>query len=103
MITVNNFESMEAYKTLKSSMNQVDKRVENISSGLRINSANDDAAGIAVSEKMRSQIGGMDTSLKNTQDRISLLQTAEGGLAQVNSILERMKELAVHASNDALE
>ena len=102
MITVNNFESMEAYKTLKSSMNQVDKRVENISSGLRINSANDDAAGIAVSEKMRSQIGGMDTSLKNTQDRISLLQTAEGGLAQVNSILERMKELAVHASNDAL-
>ncbi len=102
MITVNNFESMEAYKTLKSSMNQVDKRVENISSGLRINSADDDAAGIAVSEKMRSQIGGMDTSLRNTQDRISLLQTAEGGLAQVNSILERMKELAVHASNDTL-
>ncbi|WP_429846586.1 flagellin [Caldifermentibacillus hisashii] len=74
--------------------------MEKLSSGLRINKAGDDAAGLAISEKMRGQIRGLDMASKNAQDGISLIQTAEGGLNEVHSILQRMRELAVQSSND---
>ncbi|MGI6734253.1 MAG: hypothetical protein ACOX4J_08850 [Anaerovoracaceae bacterium] len=74
--------------------------MEKLSSGLRINRAGDDAAGLAISEKMRSQIRGLDTAARNANDGISLIQTAEGALNETHSILQRMKELAVQAAND---
>jgi len=76
------------------------KTLERLSSGLRINRAGDDAAGLAISEKMRGQIKGLEMAVKNAQDAISLIQTAEGALTEVHSILQRMRELAVQASND---
>ena len=74
--------------------------MEKLSSGLRINSAGDDAAGLAISEKMRGQIRGLDIASKNAQDAISLIQTAEGALNETHDILQRMRELAVQSSND---
>ena len=74
--------------------------MEKLSSGFRINRAGDDAAGLAISEKMRGQIRGLDMASKNAQDGISLIQTAEGALNETHSILQRMRELAVQASND---
>ncbi|MFX0550221.1 hypothetical protein ACOAKC_13060, partial [Hathewaya histolytica] len=76
------------------------KAMEKLSSGLRINRAGDDAAGLAISEKMRGQIRGLDQASRNSQDGISMIQTAEGALNETHSILQRMKELAVQASND---
>lgn len=76
------------------------KALEKLSSGLRINRAGDDAAGLAISEKMRGQIRGLEMASKNAQDGISLIQTAEGALTETHSILQRMRELAVQASND---
>ena len=76
------------------------KTLEKLSSGLRINRAGDDAAGLAISEKMRGQIKGLDTAVKNAQDAISLIQTAEGALTETHSILQRMRELAVQAATD---
>jgi flagellin len=76
------------------------KSLQKLSSGLRINSAADDAAGLAISEKMRGQISGLDQASRNAQDGISLIQTAEGALNETQSILQRMRELAVQASND---
>ncbi|ABS61321.1 flagellin [Fervidobacterium nodosum] len=76
------------------------KTLERLSSGLRINRAGDDAAGLAISEKMRGQIKGLDMAIKNSQDAISLIQTAEGALTEVHSILQRMRELAVQAASD---
>ncbi|MGM1050729.1 MAG: flagellin, partial [Bacillota bacterium] len=76
---------------------------EKLSSGLRINRAGDDAAGLAISEKMRGQIRGLDMASKNAQDGISLIQTAEGALTETHSILQRMRELAVQASSDTNE
>ena len=73
-----------------------------MSTGLRINSAADDAAGLAISEKMRSQINGLNMAVRNAQDGISMLQTAEGALSEVHSILQRMRELSVQAANDTL-
>ena len=74
--------------------------MEKLSSGLRINKAGDDAAGLAISEKMRGQIRGLDMAAKNSQDGISLLQTAEGALNETHDILQRMRELATQAAND---
>ena len=74
--------------------------MEKLSSGLRINRAGDDAAGLAISEKMRGQIRGLDQAAKNAQDGISLIQTAEGALNETHDILQRMRELAVQAAND---
>ena len=71
-----------------------------LSSGMKINSGADDAAGLAISEKMRSQIRGLDMASKNAQDAISLIQTAEGGLAEINNMIQRVRELTVQASND---
>ena len=76
------------------------KNMEKLSSGLRINRAGDDAAGLAISEKMRGQIRGLDMAAKNSQDGISLIQTAEGALNETHSILQRMRELSVQAAND---
>ncbi len=74
--------------------------MEKLSSGMRINRAGDDAAGLAISEKMRAQINGLDQASRNSQDGISMIQTAEGALDETHSILQRMRELAVQASND---
>jgi len=76
------------------------KAMEKLSSGLRINRAGDDAAGLAISEKMRGQIRGLDQAARNSQDSISLIQTAEGALNETHSILQRMRELSVQAAND---
>ena len=77
--------------------------MEKFSSGLRINRAGDDAAGLSISEKMRGQIRGLEMASKNAQDGISLIQTAEGALTEVHSILQRMRELAVQAGNMILK
>jgi flagellin len=76
------------------------KSMEKLSSGLRINRAGDDAAGLSISEKMRGQIRGLEMASKNAQDAISMIQTAEGALNEVHAILQRMRELAVQAAND---
>jgi len=76
------------------------KTLERLSSGLKINRASDDAAGLAISEKMRGQVKGLDMASKNAQDAISLIQTAEGALSEVHSILQRMRELSVQAATD---
>jgi flagellin-like hook-associated protein FlgL len=78
------------------------KCMKRLSTGLRINSAADDAAGLAISEKMRAQCGGLDRAMQNTQDGISLIQTADGALGEVQSMLQRMRELSVQAANDSL-
>ncbi|MBQ9628298.1 MAG: hypothetical protein IJR43_03420 [Synergistaceae bacterium] len=102
MRIANNLPALSAFTSLNSTNKSLQKTINALSSGLRINSAADDAAGFAVSEKMRSQISGLDTAIRNSQDGISLLQTAEGALSQTNSMLQRMRELAVQACNDSL-
>ncbi|EOR23183.1 flagellin protein [Niallia nealsonii AAU1] len=87
-------------RQLNSATNAQSKSMEKLSSGLRINSAADDAAGLAISEKMRGQIRGLDQAAKNAQDGISLIQTAEGALSETTDILQRMRELATQAGND---
>lgn len=95
-----NIAALNTYRQLNNANNAQSKSMEKLSSGLRINKAGDDAAGLAISEKMRGQIRGLDMASKNAQDGISLIQTAEGGLNEVHSILQRMRELAVQSSND---
>ncbi len=102
MRIANNTSALSAFNFLTKSNSPFQKTLQQLSSGLRINSAADDAAGLAISEKMRSQISGLDTAVRNTQDGISLLQTAEGGLEAITSLLQRMRELSVQASNDVL-
>src|SRR3712207_9501846 len=75
------------------------KSLEKLSSGFRINRAADDAAGLAISEGLRSQIGGLKVAVRNTQDGISVVQTAEGALTETHSILQRMRDLSVQAAN----
>ena len=81
---------------------QLSKALNRLSTGLRINSAADDAAGMAISEKMRAQTRGLDQAARNAQDGMSLLQTAEGGLQEIQSMLQRMRELSVQGANDTL-
>lgn len=95
-----NISAMNTYRQLVGNNTAVAKSLEKLSSGLRINRAGDDAAGLAISEKMRGQIRGLDMASKNAQDGISLIQTAEGALNETHSILQRMRELAVQASSD---
>mgnify|MGYP002622862197 CR=1 FL=1 len=102
MRVAHNISALSAFNSLNTTNNALQKTINALSTGLRINSASDDAAGFAVSEKMRSQISGLDTALRNTQDAASLLQTAEGALDQTNSMLQRMRELSIQASNDTL-
>jgi flagellin len=95
-----NIAALNTYRQLGNANNAQMKSMEKLSSGLRINRAGDDAAGLSISEKMRGQIRGLETASKNSQDGISMIQTAEGSLNEVHSILQRMRELAVQASND---
>jgi len=96
----NNISALNAWRGLTNTDNALSKSLEKLSSGLRINRAGDDAAGLAISEKMRSQIRGLNMAIKNAQDGISLIQTAEGALTESHAILQRMRELAVQAAND---
>ncbi len=94
-----NIAALNTYRQLTAGTVAASKNMEKLSSGLRINRAGDDAAGLAISEKMRGQIRGLEQASRNAQDGISLLQTAEGALNEVHSILQRMRELAVQAAN----
>ena len=94
-----NVMALNAQNKLTVNQGKVEKSIQKLSSGLRINSAADDAAGLAISEKMRSQIRGLDQAASNAQDGISLLQTAEGALQQTTDILQRMRELVIKAQN----
>jgi len=96
----NNVEAFNAHRNLVATNNAVSKSMERLSSGYRINRAADDAAGLAISEKMRGQINGLAQAQRNTQDGISLVQTAEGSLNEVHSMLQRVRELAVEYKND---
>ena len=102
MRIANNISALTAFNSLNSTNKSLQKSIKQLSTGLRINSASDDAAGFTISEKMRSQISGLDVALRNSQDGISLLQTAEGAMGKANSMLQQMRELAVQASNDSL-
>ena len=95
-----NIQALNAYKNLYQNQMNTSKNLEKLSSGLRINRAADDAAGLAISEKMRSQIRGLDQAERNALDGISLMQTAEGAMDEVHSMLQRMRELSVQAAND---
>ncbi|WP_409290518.1 flagellin [Peribacillus sp. SCS-37] len=95
-----NIAALNTHRQLTSASNAQAKNMEKLSSGLRINKAGDDAAGLAISEKMRGQIRGLDQASRNAQDGISLIQTAEGALNETHDILQRMRELAVQSSND---
>jgi len=95
-----NIAALNTHRQLSGNNGAVGKSLEKLSSGLRINRAGDDAAGLAISEKMRGQIRGLDQAQRNAQDGISLIQTAEGALTETHSILQRMRELAVQSSND---
>ena len=95
-----NITALNAYRQLSVNNIGVNKSLEKLSSGMRINRAGDDAAGLAISEKMRGQIRGLNQAVRNAQDAISMIQTAEGALNEVHSILQRMRELAIQAGND---
>ncbi|MGG1246456.1 flagellin Hag [Bacillus spizizenii] len=94
-----NIAALNTLNRLSSNNNAGSKNMEKLSSGLRINRAGDDAAGLAISEKMRGQIRGLEMASKNSQDGISLIQTAEGALTETHAILQRMRELTVQAGN----
>lgn len=96
-----NMEALNAWRTLSNVKGSMGKTLEKLSSGLRINRAADDAAGLAISEKMRNQIKGLETAIRNAQDAVSMIQTAEGGLDEVHSILKRMRELSVQSTTDS--
>ncbi|WP_308636642.1 flagellin N-terminal helical domain-containing protein [Paenibacillus silvisoli] len=95
-----NIAALNTHRQLGANSAASAKNIEKLSSGLRINRAGDDAAGLAISEKMRGQIRGLDMAAKNAQDGISLIQTAEGALNETHSILQRMRELSVQSAND---
>ena len=95
-----NISALNTYRQLNVNTTNGTKSLEKLSSGLRINRAGDDAAGLAISEKMRGQIRGLNQAERNSQDAISLIQTAEGALNETHSILQRMRELAVQAASD---
>lgn len=100
MIINHNMNALNAHRMMTGNTATAGKSMEKLSSGLRINRAGDDAAGLAISEKMRGQIRGLDQAARNGQDGISMIQTAEGALNETHSILQRMRELAVQSSND---
>lgn len=95
-----NIAALNAYRNLSATQNDLSKSLEKLSSGLRINRAADDAAGLAISEGLRAQIGGTTQAVRNAQDGISVVQTAEGALTETHSILQRMRTLSVQASNE---
>ncbi|MFY0783686.1 flagellin [Peribacillus simplex] len=100
MIINHNISALNTHRQLSSATNAQSKSMEKLASGMRINRAGDDAAGLAISEKMRGQIRGLDQASRNSQDAISMIQTAEGALNETTDILQRMRELAVQGAND---
>ena len=103
MIINHNISALNAHRQLGANQGATQNSLEKLSSGLGINKAGDDAAGLAISEKMRGQIRGLEQAQRNSQDGISLIQTAEGALNETHSILQRMRELAVQSSNGTNE
>ncbi len=99
MVINHNIKAMNAQRQMYKTSNAQSKATEKLSSGLRINRAGDDAAGLAISEKMRGQISGLNQASRNAQDAISLIQTAEGAMDEQHSMLQRMRELSVQAAN----
>src|SRR6056297_2049932 len=95
-----NVAALNSYNQLNNTNNKLSKSLERLSSGKRINGAADDAAGLAISEKMNAQTRGLAQAQRNAQDGISMIQTAEGALKETHSMLQRMRELSVQASND---
>src|SRR5947199_4939826 len=98
----NNVEAFNAHRNLTSTEGMLSKSMERLSSGYRINRAADDAAGLAISERLRGQIGGLDQAQRNVQDAVSLVQTAEGSLTEVHAMLHRIRDLAVQYKNGSL-
>jgi flagellin len=95
--------ALNANRQLGMNNTQVGKSLEKLSSGFKINRAGDDASGLAISEKMKAQIKGLETAFANSQDGISLVQTAEGALTEVHSMLNRMVELATKSANGTIQ
>src|SRR5688500_5990165 len=91
--------AMNSYRNLTTSESQLSKSLEKLSSGFRINKAADDASGLVISEGLRSQVRGLKMAVKNTQDGVSVVQTAEGALTEVHSLLQRIRELAIQAAS----
>ncbi|MDR1208901.1 MAG: flagellin [Clostridiales bacterium] len=100
MVVNTNILALNAHRNLGAVGNAQSKASQRLSSGMRINSAADDAAGLAISEKMRAQVRGLDMAAKNAQDGISLIQTAEGSMQEIGSMTQRIRELTVQAAND---
>ena len=98
----NNVEAFNAHRNLAGTESKLATSMERLSSGYRINRAADDAAGLAISERLRGQIGGLDQAQRNAQDAVSLVQTAEGSLTEVHSMLQRVRDLAVQYKNGSL-
>src|SRR5215212_5739397 len=98
----NNVEAFNAHRTLSHTESRMATSMERLSSGYRINRAADDAAGLAISERLRGQINGLDQAQRNVQDAVSLVQTAEGSLTEVHAMLQRVRELAVQYKNGSL-
>ena len=96
-----NIAAVNSYRNLSNTQNDLAKSLEKLSSGFRINRAADDAAGLAISEGLRSQVGGLKVAARNAQDGISVVQTAEGALTEVHAILQRVRDLGVQAANDS--
>src|SRR3954447_22828294 len=96
-----NIAAQNAYRNLSVTDGQMSKSLEKLSSGFRINRAADDAAGLAISEGLRSQVGGLKVAVRNAQDAVSVVQTAEGSLTEVHAILQRVRDLAVQGGNDS--
>jgi len=97
-----NIEAFDAHRNLVNTENQLSDSMQKLSSGFRINKAADDAAGLAISEKLEAQIGGLDQAQRNAQDAVNLVQTGEGALAEVQSMLQRVRDLAVQYNNGTL-
>jgi flagellin len=98
----NNIEAFNAHRQLVQTGSALSKSMEKLSSGYRINRAADDSAGLAISEKLRAEIGGLDQAQRNSQDAVSLVQTAEGAMSEVHAMLQRVRELAVQYNNGTL-
>ncbi|HEY0358548.1 MAG TPA: flagellin, partial [Mycobacteriales bacterium] len=95
-----NIEAQNAYRNLSVNSSAMSKSLERLSSGLRINRAADDAAGLSISEGLRSQVGGLKVAVRNAQDGVSVVQIAEGALTETHSILQRMRDLSLQAANE---
>src|ERR687889_2082455 len=98
----NNVEAFNAHRNLTGTSNRLATSMERLSSGYRINRAADDAADLAISERLRGQIGGLDQAQRNAQDAVSMVQTAEGSLTEVHAMLHRIRDLAVQYKNGSL-